>query len=69
MTDPDDNVRRACEGLNSDLPNAVGRKPEQVADPPGVDESDVAGPGQAPEAVTIWRKEKVARALATVTFR
>jgi len=31
--------------------------------------TDIAGLGAAPEAVTFWPKEKVARALATVTFR
>jgi hypothetical protein len=31
--------------------------------------TDILGPGQAPEPVNSWRKEKIGRALATVTFR
>ena len=31
--------------------------------------TDIIAPGTPPSAVTVWRKEKVARALATVTFR
>ena len=31
--------------------------------------TDLTGPDAPPEPVTLWPKEKVARALATVTFR
>ena len=41
---------------------------EQILSQPGQG-TNIAAPGAAPGAVTFWAPDKVARAIATVTFR
>ncbi len=52
------------EGVVS-VSNAAG---QQILNQPGQG-TNIAAPGAAPGAVTFWPQDKVARAIATVTFR